>query len=160
MRRYILATLVTMGAFAVAVPVASAQGSQSLNSSYHIKIAGPKGTNPSCPGGANLCGSGSDPMFGAFTYSGVFTDVGSTTTLTFATGVLVIDDTYEEITPTGNSGNAPGFAHGHPSTVIATWSIDPSSSGAFSGATGSGTDVFNVAGEAADGVIAGAVNLS
>lgn len=161
-RRYILATLITMGALAVAAPVASAQTSQPLNATYRIKIAGPTGTNPSCPGGANECGRGSDPTFGAFTYSAVFTNRTQVTTLTFATGVLVIDETYQEFTSPGNSGNShsPPFAHGHPVTALATWSVDPSSSGTFTGATGNGTDGIKAAGQAANGVVAGTLNLT
>jgi hypothetical protein len=153
MRRHLVATLIVMGAFAVAAPVASAQTGLLLNATYRIKIAGPMG-NPSCPGDANLCGQGSDPTYGPFTYSAVFGGDGLITTLTFAAGELVIDETFQELTPVGNSFKSPPFAHGHPLTALLSWSVDPGSTGAFSGTTAIGTDVMSSAGEAASGVIA------
>jgi hypothetical protein len=153
MRRHILATLIVIGAFAVAAPVASAQTGLLLDATYKIKIAGPMG-NPSCPGDENFCGQGSDPTYGPFTYSAVYAGDGLMTTLTFAAGKLVIDETFQEFTPVGNSFKAPPFAHGHPLTVLLSWSVDPASSGAFSATKAIGTDVMSSAGEAASGVIA------
>ena len=158
MRRYILAMLIATGALAVSAPVASAQPNQQpLTVSYMIKIVGPAGHNPPCPGVENVCGRGIDPTFGALTYGAVFTDTGFTATLTFTTGVLVIDETFQQITPTSNSSSAHGVEN--PLTALLTWSVDPTSSGAFSGATGNGTDIAHVAGEQGKGVIAGLVNL-
>jgi hypothetical protein len=138
-------------------PAASAQTTLPLDATYMTKIVGPAG-HPPCPGGATGCGRGSDPTFGAFTYSAIGTAGGFTATLTFATGVLVIDETFQAITPTSNSSSSHGV--GNPVTALLTWSVDPTSSGAFSGAAGNGTDVANVAGEQGKGVLAGTVNLS
>jgi hypothetical protein len=158
MRTFRCFLIVSILGLLLLAPAASAQPSQPLDATYMVKIVGPAG-HPPCPGGASACGGGSDSLFGAFTYSSVGTAAGFTTTLTFATGVLVIDETFQLITPT-NSGLQGPYSHGHPVTALVTWSVDPTSSGAFSGATGNGTDVAKVAGEQGKGVIAGTVNLS
>jgi hypothetical protein len=160
MRRYIVTTLAVLGAAAVAAPAASAQTSVPIDAAYSAKLAGPN-HDPSCPGNELICGSGIDPTIGAFTLSAVF-NPGQTTTLTFATGVLVIDETLVERSSPGHTGSSqqPLHAHGHPFRVLQTWTVDPSSSGVFLNATGGGTDVSEGAGAAAKGVITGTLNLS
>jgi hypothetical protein len=160
MRRYILSTLVVTGAAAAAAPAASARTTVPIDASYSAKIAGPN-DHPSCPGNEFLCGSGLDRTFGAFTLSAVLIGT-QTTTLTFVPGALVIDETFGESTPPGNSGSShqPLDAHGHPGTYLFNWTVDSSSSGVFLNATGGGTDVVEAASEAAKGVISGTLNLS
>ena len=46
-------------------------------------------------------------------------------------------------------------AFGHPFTIVGSWTVDPSSTGQFSGLAGSGTDLVNVAGAHAAGSYSG-----
>jgi hypothetical protein len=82
-------------------------------------------------------------------------------TLTFPTGTLVLDETFQTISTPGQSGssNQPGHALGHPSSAQFTWTVDPASSGSFAGASGTGTDTQDVAGSEGQGVLAGMIKL-
>jgi hypothetical protein len=158
--KYGLAAATAVLAFAAAAPVAFAQTTAPLNAAYTLKAQGP-GPSQRCADGAFACGTGTDASFGSFSYEFDFTDQGIMSTLTFSTGTLVLDETFQSITQPGQSGlsNQPNHALGHPSTVEFTWSVDPASSGSFAGATGTGTDVQDAAGSEGDGILAGTINL-
>jgi len=71
-------------------------------------------------------------------------------TLTFADGSTVtIVETYADARFPGNSSNAPGaeVSYGNPSMSTFTWVIT-GATGAFAGATGSGTGIATLAGDA------------
>ena len=143
--------------------LAAAASAQPLvfTANYNIKTTGRNGT-PTCPDNEFVCGQGTSPQFGSFTYTGVFGagDL-NVVTLTFGDGTLVLDEIFDESlssTP-GNSGNAPtqGHAFGNPNTVGLDWTVDSlDSTGVFSGLSGgTGTDIFHFAGVAGQGMING-----
>jgi hypothetical protein len=155
-------------ALAAGAPAALAQPA-ALNATYSATIGAQVGPNGqligpnvhavACPDDAFACGSGTDANFGPFSWAAAPTDVGQTATLTFATGTLVIDDTFQGLTAPGQSLFRSVYSAGNPLNVMFTWNVDPASSGRFQGATGSGSDTCDVAGFRLDGVIAGLINL-
>jgi hypothetical protein len=167
MGRHTLLASIVVVALAAGAPPALAQ--TALNATFTAKIGagigpnghlvGPNAHAVTCPDDAFTCGSGTDVSFGPFSWAAVPTDVGATTSLTFATGTLVIDETVQAVTAPGQSLFRSEHSVGNPLNVLFSWSVDPASSGSFDGATGSGTDAWDIAGFQLDGVTAGLINL-
>ena len=168
MHRHTLVAALIAVTCGIAAPAAAAQAKAPvpLDSTYTSKAIGHNGT-PSCPGAYVACGEGTDPAFGPFAYGTVVTPTGQITTLTFTTGTLVLDETPSDVSGPGQGlasgggvANQPPWAFGHPGTFTQTWTVDPTSSGSFSGATGSGTDPQHAAGIRIGGVLVGTIAVS
>lgn len=150
-----------IAALAAGVPPALAQ-SGPLNATYTEKFVGPQG-QPACPDDAFSCGSGTAAGLGAFTIQATFDDTCGciVRTLDFSDGsTLVLDEIGTGFTDPGNSGssNASPKSDGHPGSHRLSWTV-AAGTGAFAGATGSGTDDFTAAGAAGTGSITGTITV-
>jgi hypothetical protein len=150
-------------ALAIAAPATSAQPLPFTANSI-VKATGVSGT-PSCPGSEVVCGAGTSPQFGPFTYNLVFgPGVVNIVSMTFGDGMLVLDETFDQSSVPGNSGNstASSRSFGHPNIIDSDWIVDTSdSTGIFSGLTGgSGTDILHFAGIAGQGTVSGTLTSS
>jgi hypothetical protein len=159
--KYLLAAAAVACAAAIAATTASAQLA-SFTASYNVKATGRNGT-PTCPDADLVCGTGTSPQFGAFTYVIPMPPPDSPpleAILTFGDGTVLAltEDFGVETTSPGSSGDkAAPFSFGHPNTIYSTWTLDTAdSSGIFTGlSSGSGTDVLKFAGIAGQGQISG-----
>lgn len=152
--------LAAMAGMLVLAPAASAQP-LAFTANYTVKATGRNGT-PTCPDNEIVCGRGTSPQFGSFTYTLVFGpgDL-NIVTLTFGDNTLVLDEIFDESLSSspGNSGNAPGRGRsfGNPNIIGSDWTVDTlDSTGVFSGLSGgTGTDILHFAGVAGQGMING-----
>jgi hypothetical protein len=160
MKRYIPITAVVICAAAFAAPAASAQTGP-FNATYTEKIDAPHGDSK-CPDDAFACGSGTATALGAISTERSFDESCGCVvrTLTFADGsTLALIETFVSLTGPGNSGpnsHESPKAQGNPGLWAWTWTAD-GGTGAFAGATGSGTDDFLSAGLIASGTINGTI---
>ena len=150
-------------ALAIAAPAAVAQP-VAFTASYNVKATGVNGT-PACPNDELICGTGTSPQLGAFTYAQL--PISSTESpveaiLDFGGGnVLALTEEFGDqfVSNPGNSENVnvPFISFGHPVTFGSDWTLDSAdSTGIFSSLTGgTGTDVLHFAGIAGQGVING-----
>jgi hypothetical protein len=119
-----------------------------------------------CLNGAYICGTANLAGYGAASWSlyvtgntNTFTPCGSTYTATtyFALagdpGSTLVLDEGGNLCGLGHDGAAyRGYfaegskAFGHPFAIVGNWSVDPTSTGKFSGLAGSGTDLVNIVG--------------
>lgn len=151
-----------IAALAAGVPPALAQ-SGPLNATYTEKFVGPQG-HPACPGDAFSCGTGTAAGLGAFTIQAAFDDSCGCVvrTLDFSDGsTLGLTEIGAGFTTPGNSGssNASPNSEGHPGSHTLSWTVT-AGTGAFAGATGSGTDDFTAAGLVGTGSITGSIVVS
>ena len=108
-----------------------------------------------CPGVGNA------GRFGQLTSVAIWTDAGVTRTLTFGDGAtLVLFEEYPEVTPPGNSSNAPGalVSFGNPFSVEGTWEVIDAT-GSLTGASGSGTVMQMGAGNTLNFWYSGSITL-
>jgi hypothetical protein len=125
-----------------------------------------------CSNGAYYCGTANIAGYGTASWNFYLTGAtisqtscGSTyqatTDFTLASdpgSTLVLD---EAGAACGPGLNANGYfkegstAYGHPNSIVGSWTVDPASSGQFSGLTGSGTDQASFAGAHGGGSYSG-----
>jgi hypothetical protein len=156
-----LATAIAL-ALAIVAPAAAAQPI-AFTASYNVKSAGHNGT-PACPNDELICGTGTSPQLGAFTYAQLLTSPNGTVeaVLDFGDGnVLALTEAFGDqfVSNPGNSENVnvPFSSFGHPATFGSDWTLDSAdTTGTFSSLTGgTGADVLKFAGIAGQGVING-----
>jgi hypothetical protein len=141
------------------MPAAAAQP-LAFTASYNVKSVGLSGT-PACPDDDLVCGGGTSPRFGTFTYALTPTPSDNVEAiLDFGGGnVLALTEEFGAsfVLNPGNSTNAPFMSFGHPATIGSEWTLDTAdTTGTFSSLTGgSGTDVLHFAGIDGQGVING-----
>jgi hypothetical protein len=140
---------------------ASAQSTFQADATYTVTLpAGP------CTNGAYICGTANLAGYGAASWSlyvtgntNTLTPCGSTyTATTYFTlagdpGSTLVLDEGGNLCGLGHDGAAyRGYfaegskAFGHPFAIVGNWSVDPTSTGEFSGLAGSGTDLVNIVG--------------
>lgn len=128
-----------------------------------------------CANGAFACGTANLAGYGPATWTffpsevtAVATPCGSsyaaTTEFTLASdpsSTLMLDES-GSLCGLGPNGAAyrgyfaePPQAYGHPFAIVGNWTVDPISTGQFSGLTGSGTDLIKVAGAHDAGIYTG-----
>ena len=160
------ASAIVACALAIAAPAAMAQP-VAFTASYNVKANGINGI-PACPDNDLVCGSGTSPQFGAFTYAQTIAPSDTTpcvevcveAILDFGGGnVLTLSEDFGAlfVSNPGESNNAPFMSFGHPATIGSDWTLDTADSmGIFSNLSGaSGTDVLHFAGIYGQGVING-----
>ena len=136
------------------------------------------GTLPAgpCLNSAFFCGTANIPGYGAATWNvgnvtnPVISDTPCGTTYTATTDFTLLSDPNSTLVLDEN-GNICGAGHegaayrgyfaegpkafGHPYTIVGSWTVDPASTGVFSGLDGSGTDLVDTAGAHAAGSYTG-----
>ena len=171
-RRLIVLPVLVVALSLVFAGVASAQAFQaSVTFTGTVPFAKAGG----CSNGAFYCGTANIAGYGAASwnlyvlgFTAVQTPCGSTyeataefTLASDPNSTLVLDEG-GSICGLGDEGAAyrgyfaePPQAFGHPNAIYGNWTVDPTSTGQFSGLTGSGTDVVNFAGAHGGGSYSG-----
>ena len=152
MRRSIALGAALMLLLAVAGPAVAATGPfKAVIHEDFGKRASARPCTPLIPDGVTCAGDGVVATVGRVTSLADYPPGGDVTrTLTFADGSTVtIVETYADASFPGNSSNAPGaeVSYGNPEMDTFTWRI-VGATGAFAGATGSGTGTATLAGDA------------
>jgi hypothetical protein len=152
---------------------ASAGAATSLRGTFTAHFGrGVGASNGSCPA-QTFCGAGSLSGFGKVTQLTDFlsfepidgtscADVEIVQTITVSAGMLVLDETGTFCSP-GASDSAPSSPNsfGHPHVMDLTFVVDgASSTGVFSGATGSGSERVNIAGDVGVSRLSGTITLA
>ena len=166
-----------LGLALVAMPASLAFGAKpppvTLSGSFVVHFGrGVGASNGSCPA-ATFCGAGSLQGFGQGTQLTEFTsfepidgtscaDVTVVQTITVAGGTLVLDEAGLFCSP-GNSDGAhwSPSSYGHPHNLQVAYVVDgAASTGVFSGATGSGDESVQIAGDTATSNLSGTLTLA
>jgi hypothetical protein len=172
----VLRYLALSGALVVALSVAfTGVASAQTPISFEASVKGNTPPPKPCPtttfcGSANIAGYGaaswtlnalsttpaSGPCpYGPPAFVSDFTYTATTTfTLLSGGGTLVLDESGLVCAP-GNSASAPAQSRGFPEYAMSSWTVDPLSSGQFSGLTGSGSDALHAAGAHFSGTYSG-----
>jgi hypothetical protein len=151
---------------------ASASAASSLSGTFVAHFGrGLGASNGSCPA-QTFCGSGTLSGFGSGTQLTEFTsfepiddtpcaNVTIVQTITVSGGTLALDEGGLFCSP-GTSDGAPSspFDYGHPHTIQLTYTVDGTSTGVFSGATGSGSESVVIAGDVGTSNLSGTIVLA
>ena len=170
--------LIVLPALVVAVSLAFA-GAASAQTPFQASVTSTVTLPAPCSNGAFFCGTANIAGYGAASWdfgnvtNPTISDTPCGTTYTATTeftllsdpaSTLVLDES-GNVCGLGNDGAAyRGYfpegpkAYGHPFAIVGNWTVDPASTGRFSGLTGSGTNLMNVvAGAHAAGSYSGAL---
>jgi hypothetical protein len=161
-------------AVALATAAAATAGSgQKLHGTFVAHFgAGVGASNGSCPS-QTFCGPGTLSGFGSGIQLTEFTsfepiddtpcaEVTITQTITVSGGALVLDESGLFCSP-GASDSAPSSPsdYGHPHTIKLVYTVDgAASTGVFAGATGSGSESVQIAGDVGTSTLSGTIVLA
>jgi hypothetical protein len=170
-RRHVRPWLFASCAVALALPASAAAATTSFSGTLLIHLP-PKASQPFPCAGPGICGAGTlqglgavqitidDEQFTPIPDTDCFYDQRTETIdVLDGSGTIVLDSTGIVCTP-GASGGAPKSpnSYGNPAFFDLTFTVDgANSTGAYHGATGSGTDSFQFAGATGVWMLAGTI---